>query len=368
MSLAAVKSVSQAHVTVSAFDVHLWSKPFDPADFNPKIHFLWSSSEYRNMREAGQKVELGNLMLFPLKDELSQIKAKDELGEKARNHFWYRYKVAVDNMPTGPTSLGDMRYFLWPLRCRPKNFKLSFAASKAGVPPKVWATIWLWPFGWSSTVEFKVTAPFSMGDLQALGEKVRAKAPPPFMLDGKALSLSGVFGRLADTVRHEVAIPGKTPADSTRLQRYVFYSLQLPRCMPVPANAAGWSAADQLRMLGTLRGKKVQLGQLLNSEVLFTALGDRNFAVTDFDEGTLLVLRHWKDLPATTRETNHCLFANLRTFSVVYFALHRFIQYAKDRPGIASAMESAKKMLSSLPEEYRNGLALNFKKYYPPPS
>ncbi len=197
---AMVKSVSQAHVTVSTFDVHLWSKPFDPALFNPKIHFLWSASEYRKMRDAGDKVELGNLVLFPLKNELSP----------GRNHFWYRYKAAVDTIVAGPdTPLGDPRDFLWPLRCRPKNFKLSFAASKAETPPDVRATIWLWPFGWSSTVEFKVTSPFSLGDLQDLGEKLRGAAPAPFVSDGKALLLADVFRRLAEMLRQEAAAPGK---------------------------------------------------------------------------------------------------------------------------------------------------------------
>jgi len=355
MSVTAV-TVPQAHVTISAFDVHLWSKPFDPAVFNPKIHFLWSACEYRKMREAGEKIELGNLVLFPLKHELSP----------KRNHFWPRYKVAIENMPAdSQTPLGDSRDFLWPLCCRPRNFRLTFA--EAEKPSDVQAAIWLWPFGWSSTVEFDIASPLSLVELQNLGAQLRANAPGPFVLDDQPLALAGVFQRLANMVRQDAANPGKTLNDVTHLQRHVVYSFQLLKGSKVPANAAGWTAANQLRMLGALRGNKVQLGQLLNAGILFTTLGDRNFAVTDFAEGTLLVLQHWKDRPGTKRETNHCLFANVRTFSVVHFALHRFILYAKDRPALASAVENAKIMLSSLPEEYRNGLALNFKKYHSPP-
>jgi hypothetical protein len=367
MALAVNTSASQAHVTVSAFDIHLWSEPFDPANFDPKIHFLWSASDYRKMRDAGAKIALGNLMIFPLKPELDQIQPKNQLGPTARNHFWHRFQVAAATLPAQPaTPLGDTREFLWPLRCRPRNFKLGFTASKADAPPNVWTTIWLWPFGWSSTVEFKVTAPFSLADLQDLGTKLRSAASAPFMLNGDALPLSGVFKRMADTVRQELAAPGRAPNHVTLLPRHVVCSLQLPRGMQAPANADGWSAAERMRMLGTLRGKIVQLGEL-NSGVLFTPLGDRNFAVTDFNEGTLLILRHWKDRSGATRETNHCLFANLRNFSMVYLTLHRFIQFAQSRPAIAGPMENAKAMLSSLPEEYRNGLCINFKKYYAPP-
>jgi hypothetical protein len=354
MSASALKN---AQYTLSAFDVHLWSQRYDPAAFNPKIHFLWSESDYRKTRDAGQKIELDKLVLFPLKNELSA----------ERNRFWYRYDAAVENMPAGAaTTLGDTREFLWPLRCRPKALKLSFSASKAPVPPKVRATIWLWPFGWSSTIEFKVTAPYSLGDLRDLGMKIRAKEPAPFTLDGKPLALSGVMQRLADMVRQDLAAPGLTPRDITRVPRHFVFSLQLPHGQAVPANVSGWPDGDQLRMIGALRGGEVQPGQLLNSGVSFTPLGDRNFALTDFDQGTLLVLRHWKDRPGATRETNHCLFANLRTFASVYLALNGFA-YAKGHPDIASAMENAKTMLSALPEEYRNGLCVKFKKHFSPP-
>jgi hypothetical protein len=349
MSDAVATSVPRASVSVSAFDVHLWSKPFDPAVFDPKIHFLWSASDYRKMIDAGQKIELANLVLFPLKPE--------------NNRLWKRYEIAVDNLPAGsPTRLGDGRDFLRPLRCRPKKFALTFAGGKT--PVKVWATIWLWPFGWSSTVEFKVATPYSLAELQNVGMKLRGTAPPPFLLDGKPTPLSGVFKKLADLVCDNVALPGKAPDHAMRLGRHVVFALELPRGKPVPANADGWSAADQQRMLGTLRGDKVDLDKLLNSGVLYTPLGEGSFAVTDFDQGTLLMLRDWRDRYGKSRETNHCLFANVRSFSMAFLALHQFIQYAKTRPEIAGAVDNAKLLLEALPKEYSNAVGGRFKNYF----
>jgi hypothetical protein len=46
--------------------------------------------------------------------------------------------------------------------------------------------------------------------------------------------------------------------------------------------------------------------------------------------------------------------------------LHRFIQYAKNRPAAAGVATHARMLLSYLPNEYRNGLALNFAKFYAP--
>jgi hypothetical protein len=353
---------SLAHVTTSAFDVHLWSKPFDPVHFDPRIHFLWSANAYRAMRLSGQKIELEDLILFPLKDELVA----------GRNHFWCRYETALGKLTSGPaTSLGDVREFLWPLRCRPRNLKVSFDGSKADESPNVWATIWLWPFGWSSIVEFKVTARFSLDDLEDLGVNLRRTSPGPFVADTNALSLSGLFSRLAEAVRRNLAVPENAPDDVTHLTRYIVFSLELPRGMPVPTKFKAWSASEQLRMVGALRGRKVQLKELVTELARggFTAipLGGGNFVVTDFNQGTLLVLRHRKDRPPLARprgDTNHCLFGNLRTFLMIYFALHRFIQYAKDRTDIASAVSNAKELLRHLPDEYRSPLCAVFREHY----
>jgi hypothetical protein len=367
MTSVATKAVPLAHVTVSAFDVHLWSKPFDPAQFNPQAHFLWSAPLYRDMRSAGVKVDLGSLILFPLKREL-EFEVKKDGTKVERNRFWPRYQTALEKLPKGPTtSLGDVREFLWPLRCRPKGLNLTFAGAKTNVAPKVWATIWLWPFGWSSSVQFNITAPLSLDDLQDLAIKFRERAPGPFMLNGNAVPLSGVFKMLADIVRQQVGLPGSLPSDINSMGRYVVAALQLPRGAQLAGNFKRWAAADQLRVIGALRGGKVGVGELQPDggldKLLYTPLGAGNMAINDFNEGTMLVLRHWRDRNGK-RETNHCLFANLRNFLAVHFALHRFMQYAKNQPELASAVANAKEMLSGLPEEYRNALCLAFKQHY----
>jgi hypothetical protein len=344
---------SLAHLTVSTFDVHLWSKPFDPDDFNPNVHFLWSAPKYRAARAAGQKVEIGDLVLFPLKDEVGH------------NHFWSRYENAVDKLPAGSdTSLGDSREFLWPLRCRPRNLQLSFDPQEDGAPPAVRVTTWLWPFGWSSVTEFRMKAPFTLRGLEHLGATLQNRTPGPFIFGGgEALSQSGVFKELAGIVRQSVGVSGKA-ADTTRLGRHVFLMLELPKDMEARP-VGSWSAADKVRMVGALQGHKAHLPDILSNGFLFTPLGRRSFAVTEFDSGTLLVLHHWKNLgTSASRETTRCLFHNLRMFSVVYLTLHRFIGYAKGQTDLDSAVTNARQMLASLPEEYRNAFSQAFKTHY----
>ena len=353
---------SSAHVAVTAFDVHLWSKPFDAAQFNPQVHFLWSSSDYPKMRSAGQKVDLGNLVLFPLHDEI----------DVERNTFWWSYKIALDKLAPGPaTALGDAREFLWPLRCRPKGLDIVFSRSQATRPPKVRVTIWLWPFGWSSAVHFKFAAPFSLDDLQDLGINLRTRSPGPFTFEGKTLSLSEVFKLIAERVRRDIGTAGNLPADAPHLGRHIVSAVQLPRAWQAPPTLDRWPAADQLRLIGALRGRKIALGELgpggNGKNYLTTPLGPGNVAITDFIEGTMLLLRHWKDRrPVATRETNHCLFENVRAFSTVHFALHRFAQYADDQQELAAAVANARAALSHLPNEYPNRFGRNFEKHFAP--
>lgn len=362
MSAAATQIPASAHVAVTAFDVHLWSRAFDPAQFNSRVHFLWSASDYPKMRSGGQKVDLGNLILFPLHDEIAV----------ERNAFWWSYQVALDKLAPGPaTPLGDARAFLWPLRCRPKGLDIVFARSSANRPPKVRVTIWLWPFGWSSTIHFQFAAPFSLDDLQDLAINLRTRSPGPFTLDGKSLSLSEMFKLIAERLRRDIGTAGNVPADAPHLGRHLVTAVQLPRGLRAPATFDRWPAADQLRFLGALRGRKVALGELRadgkGKKYLTTPLGPGNVALSDFTEGTMLVLRHWKDgRPIATRETNHCLFENARAFSTVHFALHLFIEYAQDRPELAPAVANARAILSSLSDEYRNPLGRNFRKHFAP--
>jgi hypothetical protein len=347
-----------ARVVYCIFDVHLWSQPFVAADFDPRVHFLWSSSGYRQMRSRGAKIELANLVLLPLSDEF----------DLRRNHFWPRYQAAANNISGSVTSFGDACDLVWPLRCRPKNLDLTLNGAVWNTNRKVRSTIWLWPFGWSSLLEIDLPAGDEFDDLLDIGIKLREKDPAPLLLKGMAVGVSSALAHLAELVRQDLCTPaaqGKA-MESTRLPRYVVCALELPKGFQVRRNI---SMADRMSLIGAVRGQELNQSKFLSNPPLFTPLGDGNFAVTEFDAGTAIVQRHRQDRTGTKLESNHCFYVNTRNFFSIFLTLHRMIAYLAVKSKDDARAAAAASVLASLPAEYRNRLCSEFAaKYAPQPS
>lgn len=344
-----------ARVVYCIFDVHLWSQPFVAADFDPRVHFLWSASAYRQMRGTGARIELANLVLLPLGDEL----------DLRRNHFWPRYQAVANNVPGSVTSFGDACDLVWPLRCRPKDLDLTLDGAVWNTNGKVRSTIWLWPFGWSSMLEIDLPAGDEFDDLLDIGIKLRQKEPAPLLLKGKAVGVSGALGHLAQLVRQDLCTPaaqGKA-MESVRLPRYVVCVLELSKGFQLRENIP---MADQMSLIGAVRGQELDPSKFLSNRPLFTRLGFGNFAVTEFDAGTAIVQRHRQDRPGTKLESNHCFYVNTRNFFSIFLTLHRMIAYLTVKSKDDARAAAAASVLASLPAEYRNKLCSDFAAKYAP--
>ncbi|MCK1315885.1 MULTISPECIES: hypothetical protein [unclassified Bradyrhizobium] len=346
-----------ARVVYCVFDVHLWSQPFVGADFDPRVHFLWSASDFRQMRTRGTKIELANLVLLPLNNEL----------DLRRNHLWPRYQTVASNVPGSITPFGEASDFVWPVRCRPKNLDLTLNGAVWNTNRKVRSTIWLWPFGWSSLLEMDLPAGDEFDDLLDIGIKLRQKDPAPLLLKGKAVGVSGALAHLAQLVKQDLCTPaaqGKA-MESTRLPRYVVCAIELQKGFQVRRNI---SMADRMSLIGAVRGQELDLSKFLSNPPLFTPLGDGNFAVTDFDAGTAIVQRHRQDREGSL-EGNHCFYVNTRNFFSIFLTLHRLIAYLTVKSKGDARAAAAASVLASLPAEYRNRLCSDFAaKYAPQPT
>ncbi|MBW7968332.1 hypothetical protein [Bradyrhizobium sp. BR 10289] len=347
-----------ARVVYCVFDVHLWSQPFIATDFDPRVHFLLSSAGYRQMRVGGAKIELANLVLFPLRDEL----------DLRRNHFWPRYQTAADNVPGSIPGFGDACDFMWPLRCRPKNFDVALNGAEWNAGGKARSTIWLWPFGWSSLLELEFSAGDQFDDLLEAGIRLRQKDPAPLLLNGKAAAVSTALAHLSQLVRQDLCTPAAQgrAMESIRLPRYVVCALELPKGFRVGRDI---DMAERKALIGAVRGQQLDGTKFLSNQPLFTPLGDGNFAVTDLDAGTVIVQRYWQDRGDTKRESNHCFYVNSRNFFSIFLTLRRLIAYlAVNSKGDPRAVAAAS-VLASLPAQYRNRLCSEFAaKYAPQPS
>ncbi|WP_315750187.1 MULTISPECIES: hypothetical protein [unclassified Bradyrhizobium] len=344
-----------ARAVYCVFDVHLWSQPFVAADFDPRVHFLWSSRDYREMRSQGAKIELANLVLLPLNDEF----------DLRRNHFWPRYQAVASNIPGTITSFGDACDLVWPLRCRPKNLDLTLNEAVWHKAGRVRSTIWLWPFGWSSMLEIDLPADDEFDGLLDIGIALREKDPAPLLLKGKAVGVSGALAHLSQLVRQDLCTPaaqGKA-METTRLPRYVVCALELSKGFQIRENIP---VADQMLLIGAVRGQELDLAKFLSNRPLFTRLGYGNFAVTDFDAGTAIVQRHWQDRPGTKLESNHCFYVNTRNFFSIFLTLHRMIAYITVKSKDDARAVAAASVLASLPIEYHNKLCSDFAAKYAP--
>jgi hypothetical protein len=182
---------------------------------------------------------------------------------------------------------------------------------------------------------------------------------------GKAVGVSGALAHLAQLVRQDLCTPaaqGKA-METTRLPRYVVCALELSKGFQVRENIP---VADQMSLIGAVRGKELDLSEFLSKRPLFTRLGYGNFAVTDFDAGTAIVQRHWQDRPGTKLESNHCFYVNTRNFFSIFLTLHRMIAYLTVKSKDDARAAAAASMLASLPAEYRNKLCSDFAAKYAP--
>lgn len=355
--------MSVGRVLVSAFDVRLWDEPVDKDAWNPKIAFLGDAAAYRAARNAQEKkpVSLVQLFVFPV--------VNSNPGKKKRkgNHFWPRYlRAAFHEVDAAVPSSRD---FLIPLRCRPKSLDLKFLAPNTQQPVKVWATIWLWPFGWSSVLEFEIKGGLDFDALRAIHESLPSN-PGPFLLNGKPCPIHKVFQFLSEMVRQDIVLPGKGPEDTLKVPRQIVMSTWLAKgsaARRYDGDGPVWPANQRWRMHGAVRGKVMDLDGLKALEpedqprrYLLTQLGPDHFAITHFDKGTLLVLRHWSDA-GRSRGTNHCLTANIRNFSVVVQTLIALIRdQAAGKPPDQGIAADAIGLLNRLATTYRNPICAPF--------
>jgi hypothetical protein len=358
-------------VTVSAFDLHLWPRPLtDRTSLRQPMHMLCNPAAYRAARIAGTTAELPGFWVIPLSEEL----------RADRNHFWPRYGEAAQLSSPGPgygygegeaeAGPGD---WLLPLRCRPRQAVPRFALSSPAINLSAHATIWLWPFGWASGIEFGVRASpgalLTVDVVQAITASLRAGAAPPFEMAGQRKALSDVFRELGGRLRENLAVAGQVAEGVLKVPRRLVVSAILTQGAPASsyldsfAGATRFSDSERGRILGILAGVDMPAVKAVSWEsskaVQLTALPRGSFALSKSDLGTLLVLRHPADT-GSRRDRYRCLFANVRACWVTAAALGNLVKHysglgddGHDRARLVAAAAGA---LGRLPLHYTNRL------------
>ena len=339
----------------SVFDLHLWRPPLvDTNALSPSLAFLADPQQYAKIQVAANKLELPNLWAFPL------------TFRSHRSRFWVRYADLAEAAPT------QVRAWLLPLRCRPKNLELVFDAAPPQPAIKVFATIWLWPFGWASSLEFALKAPLSLNAIQGISAALRGRhaSPPPFALGKERLSLANLFGKLAQTVRDDVGAAGTSPGEDLIVPKHIVLALVPSRGTSprrygsMPSEMAPWSDSDRARLHGALLGDYISTDDVIKREsesvFMLTQFGGGNFGLTYFQEGTLLLLGPGEH-DNKWRESGRCFARNVSSVSLVAMTLQRFIdrreRLSQGKPAVSMLAGAASQLLDDLATGYGNPFA-----------
>lgn len=341
---------SIVRVHASIFDLHLWKSPL--LDAQAMSTALAPLANPTGTGNAATGTDLPQLRAFPLS------------YQPDRHRFWRRYSDFVDGAPK------DIRHRLLPLRCRPKDFELTFVGG-ISKPVAVFATIWLWPFGWASSLEFSVRESLSLDDVQKVNQALRGKAAKPaFLLNKAPTTLPQVFDNLSQRILKDTPAQGSNARADLVVSKHIVLSLVPSKDTPQqrygaePATMPQWSDANRGRLHACLLGNDVSIAEVLKREregaFMLTPLGGGSFGLTYFEEGTLLV---WG---SSWRETGRCFARNVANVSLAALALQGFVdrqpRLTGDSAAIKALADAVTSLLADLRTGYRNSFSHRFLK------
>lgn len=304
-------------VDIIISDIHTVVKPLlSSSVLKDNFQFLTDRDKY-NEKFKLRKIEKTDAYIFhPV--------TKKELNW---NHFWKNYTSQDDTAITT-----DFYNLQIPFVFKPKNFDLtiSFDSLKAEIKP----TVFLFSTGWSSNLRISLTGSISSGKLQKfIGD---LKNSNPYLISGQNYKLSAVFAELAKRVKNEVYNSPQEIGDNPFKPNYFFISLQKSSSQPeffapVQINHSSKQykqmlEADKSELFGILYGREVNISELSKYEKKSanTWFNDANFAVTDFNNGSLLFMQENACSENPQISTLECLNSNIRLCTVLTFMILGF--------------------------------------------
>lgn len=351
------------NVDIGVFDFHITLDPLlAPASLTPAFAFLGNPDGYRQQFKA-KPFLTGEYRVRPL-------------SNKARtwHHFWKYYTAVFGELD--PWSL------LLPFVCEPTKTRLAVTSPAAGIKAFVRPATYLFPFGWSTTLEMSLAGDISAAQLRDFVGSIRANGAP-FLLQGKAASLSDVLGRYGDEVKKACLVKGVNAPEFRRVDRHLIVSLaqfagDIRYYKPRTAADPLMPAADKASLHEILRGEAVSQAEIvapdadptIKKDFLLTRFRDAGIAITYFKKGSLLFLPNKASLPEK-RKAMRCLSTNLLLAMMMLHALlnvHDYpdIEEAAPDTTLGRTREAAKKRLLKIGEDYKNALCKTWFKHYPP--
>jgi hypothetical protein len=319
--------------SIEVFDFHLLRRRFLASDQDPppRPKSLVGPVAYGRVYWPTQNQEQETFDGFTLKP----------VGPNFYTNLFWRYYRRID--------LEGRERSAWhrhlPLELEPRA-TLEYMGARSATTKSLEATVFLWPYGWSSSLKLSVEGALTREHVEALVEEVRSGKF--FKVNGeKRTSLAGALGWLAR--RTEEAIGRSNAVES--LSRFLTPVLVWNSTADArAAQNGGWNQdwAYSRVLSRTSEKENVRIG---------TNLKDPDFAATLATRGTLLSLSCKAKGGLTQVE---CAANNMRLFLRIAHVLLLFSQWGKGEPGKSPELDelvrTAQRLLRELPAYYKNPL------------
>jgi hypothetical protein len=355
---------SFGRVDLRLFDFHLSLSPLlASASLNKPMAFLGSPDSYRD-QFTKPPFPGGDFRVRPLSKK-----------SRLHHHFWKYYSSSFDKL--------DPWQRLLPFVCEPTKDKLSLAPVGAGVRAFARPATYLFPFGWSNTIDISLQGSMTPAVVQQFIATLRRSKAGPFQLGGKSLGLSAVFAEYSNRLKRTCFVDATAAADLRRVDRYLIVSISkfAGSVAPYyPRNGSGtvMPVADKALLHSLLLGEDVPMAQIAAADnpdssscnFLVTRYQDAGFALSYFDRGTLLFLQDIA-LNADNPQVLRCVSSNILLCLMMMRSLLAFFNYpdaqsADPKSLLGQTRDAAKQQLLAIPSKYTNPLCQTWFQYYGP--
>jgi hypothetical protein len=347
-------------IDLRIFDFHLSLGPLvAAAQVNKPMAFLTDPDAYRQQFNAPPFV-CGDFRIRPLRQK-----------SRTYHHFWKYYTASDGDF--------DPWLLLVPFLCEPTSGKLSVAAPGKGVRAFARPATYLFPFGWSNTIEMSLQGKMDPATVQDYIGKLRNSKDGPFQLQGKDLGLSDVFKQYSAQLMKACFVKGTAAPDFRKVDRHILVGIThfdgdiapyKSRDAAIPA----MPAADRATFHSLLLGEAVDISRVVSAEnskeFLLTRYRGAGFALSYFEKGSLIFLQDSAKDPKN-REALRCLLSNMLFCMMMMRALLNFhiwpdSQSADAHSLLGRARDSAKQRLLTIPDRYRSPLCRTWFQHYAP--
>jgi hypothetical protein len=361
-------------VKLSIFDLHIALRPL----FLPESQAVNDSLRFLVDREGYQDYYNQNAST----DSFSIV----SLGKSAvrGNKFWQVY-TKIHWLNTTP----DFWNLQIPFVARPKMTVLcndsALKLSERGIQATVEPEIFIAGIGWTTSINIHLEGkidPYYLIELIACFRTGRSRLSEqdvyPFLVQNGSSSepmrLDQLYTFIADRLRKELYnVQRNSPNDKRVIERYHVISIKKYEGEPLlyrrekhdKPNIKVMSPSEQALMHSRVYGRLVdeeEASQQLEGRVLYTQFDDTNFALTEFDRGTLHFMQEILRKENLSPETLDCMSNNILTFLRMIFALYHFYNSSKGERNdkIVKLRRNLCKTLKGLAGSYTNKFCEGF--------